>query len=51
MKVEVVSYGDTSVTIRCEVRNLLTERSILKIKKMVFVTLDEDGRPTPHGKV
>lgn len=46
----VVCFGTTSVTLRCEVRNKLTHSSILTVDKLVFVTLDESGRPTPHGK-
>jgi len=47
--IAVVSFGRTSVTLRCEVRNKLTQSSILTVDKLVFVTLDDTGRPTPHG--
>ncbi|NQD78743.1 acyl-CoA thioesterase [Pseudomonas seleniipraecipitans] len=43
-------FGRTSVTLRCEVRNKITRKSILTIDKMVFVNLDENGQPAPHGK-
>ena len=43
-------FGRTSLTITCEVRNKLTHKTILKIDKMVFVSLDEQGVPAPHGK-
>lgn len=43
-------FGTTSLTMRCEVRNKLTREMILTIEKIVFVNLDENGRPTPHGK-
>ena len=43
-------FGTTSLTMRCEVRNKLTREMILTIEKIVFVKLDENGRPTPHGK-
>jgi len=46
----VVCFGTTSVTLRCAVRNKLTQSSILTVEKMVFVTLDESGRPTPHNR-
>ncbi len=46
--IAVVSFGRSSVTLRCEVRNKLTQSSILTVDKLVFVTLDESGRPTPH---
>ena len=43
-------FGRTSITMRCEVRNKITRKSILTIDKMVFVNLDDDGNPAPHGK-
>jgi len=42
--------GRTSITLRCEVRNKITRKSILTIEKIVFVNLDEHGNPVPHGK-
>lgn len=50
MGMEVVEFGRTSLTLRCEVRNKLNRRLILKIEKLVLVNLDESGRPAPHGK-
>lgn len=47
---EVVSLGTTSITIACDVRNKQTKQSLIKIDKIVFVLLDENGRPKPHGK-
>ena len=43
-------FGTTSLTMRCEVRNMLTREPILNIDKLVFVNLDENGVPTSHGK-
>ena len=43
-------FGRTSITMRCEVRNKITRKSILTIDKMVFVNLGPDGDPAPHGK-
>ncbi|NVK28143.1 MAG: acyl-CoA thioesterase [Flavobacteriia bacterium] len=43
-------FGRTSITLAVEVRNKLTHNTILKIDKMVFVNLNEEGVPTPHGK-
>lgn len=43
-------FGRTSLTMRCEVRNKITRKSILTIDKIVFVNLDHDGNPLPHGK-
>lgn len=43
-------FGRTSITLTVEVRNKLTRQTILQIDKMVFVNLDENGKPSPHGK-
>jgi acyl-CoA hydrolase len=43
-------FGRTSLTMRCEVRNMLTRQPILHIDKLVFVNLDAAGNPSPHGK-
>ena len=42
-------WGSTSLTMRCEVRNMVTRTNILTVDKIVFVNLGEDGRPEPHG--
>ncbi|GAB2772232.1 hotdog domain-containing protein [Rhabdobacter roseus] len=44
------AFGTTSLTMKCEVRNKLNRQSILTIDKLVFVNLDRDGNPVPHGK-
>jgi acyl-CoA hydrolase len=43
-------FGRTSLTMKCEVRNKLTREQILTIEKMVFVNVDAEGKPLPHGK-
>lgn len=43
-------FGRTSLTLQCEVRNKITRKSILTIDRIVFVNVDEDGRPIPHGQ-
>ena len=50
MGMEVVKFGRTSVTLRCEVRNLLTKNVIITIDEIVFVNIDENGKPAPHNK-
>jgi acyl-CoA thioesterase YciA len=46
---ETVAFGRTSITVRCEVRHKFTLQPIIRIEKIVFVHLDKNGRPTPHG--
>lgn len=48
--IEAVEFGKTSLTLRCEVRNKMTHQIIITIDKLVFVGLDENGNPKPHGK-
>ena len=46
---ELVQFGTTSITIACEVRNKDTKQTIIRIDKIVFVAVDANGKPTPHG--
>ena len=47
---QFLTIGRTSITFRCEVRNLFTKRTIISIEKIVFVKVDQTGKPDPHGK-
>lgn len=46
---ETVKFGKTSITVKCEVRHKFTRDPIIRIDKIVFVHLDDQGRPIPHG--
>lgn len=46
---ELVRFGRTSITIKCMVRNKLSKRVIISIEKLVYVHVDVNGRPYPHG--
>ena len=46
---ETVKFGTTSITVRCEVRTKFSEKTIITIEKIVFVHVDEYGRPKAHG--
>ena len=48
--ITAINFGRTSITMSCEVRNKITKKSILTIDRLVFVNVDEDGNPFPHGK-
>ncbi len=48
--IEATHFGKTSITLSCIVRNKMTHQTIITIEKIVFVSLDENGHPTPHGK-
>ena len=47
---EATHFGTSSLTITCKVRNKLNHKTILQIDKIVFVSLNEHGKPEPHGK-
>jgi acyl-CoA thioesterase YciA len=46
---EFVSIGRTSITMRCLVRNLFTQKTIISIDKIVFVRVDENEKAKAHG--
>jgi acyl-CoA hydrolase len=48
--IKAISFGRTSLTLACEVRNKITQKSILTIDRIVFVSVDEQGVPFPHGR-
>lgn len=48
--IEVVNFGKTSLTFKCEVRNKMTRETIITIERITMVSLGEDGKPIPHGK-
>ena len=45
-----IHFGKTSLTLKCEVRNKMNREKILTVDKIVFVNVDADGKPIPHGK-
>lgn len=47
---EVIKFGKTSLTLACVVRNKMTREVIISIDKIIMVSLDKDGNPSPHGK-
>lgn len=48
--IEVVKFGNTSMIVKCEVRNMMTRETILKVDSITMVNLDKEGKPAPHGK-
>jgi acyl-CoA hydrolase len=49
MGLRATAFGRTSLTMRAEVRNMITRHRVLVIEKIVFVNLDAGGLPAPHG--
>lgn len=48
--IEVLSFGNTSIALKCTVRNKLTHKTIIDVDKIVMVALDEYGMPKRHGE-
>jgi acyl-CoA hydrolase len=46
---EVVKVGTTSLGVSVVMRNKTTQKEILTVEKITFVSLDENGKPTPHN--
>ena len=46
---QATRFGTTSLTMRAVARNMITRKRILTIDEIVFVSIGEDGLPTPHG--
>ena len=49
MGLVATKFGTTSITMRAEVRNMVTQKNILTVDHIVFVSLGPDGKPTAHG--
>jgi acyl-CoA hydrolase len=47
---ELYGIGTTSITVACEVRNKDTKKTIIRVDKIVFVLLDDEGKAKPHNK-
>ena len=47
---DTIGFGNTSLTLCCEVRNKMTREVIISIAKIIMVGLDKDGKPCRHGK-
>lgn len=50
MGIEVAKFGKSSLTLRCEARNMMTRETILTVDNIIMVNLGEHGKPAPHGK-
>lgn len=48
--IDVVKFGTSSLTLQCEVRNIMTWDTIITIDTITMVSLGEDGKPKAHGK-
>nr|WP_321226143.1 hotdog domain-containing protein [uncultured Psychroserpens sp.] len=49
--IEVLKFGKSSLTLKCEVRNKMTRETIITVDNIIMVNLGENGKPSPHGKI
>lgn len=47
---DVVKFGNSSLVLKCEVRNMMTRETIITIDTITMVSLGQDGKPVAHGK-
>ena len=45
---EAIVMGRTSITLKCVVRKKRSDTTLTQIKKIVFVSVNRQGRPKPH---
>jgi len=48
--IEVVKFGKTSLVLKCEVRNKMSRKTIVKVDNIIMVNLGTDNKPLAHGK-
>ena len=48
--IDVVKFGNTSLILKCEARNMMTRETIISIDETTMVNVDENGKPKAHGK-
>lgn len=48
--IDVVKFGNTSLKLKCEARNMMTRETIISIDSVTMVNLGADGKPKAHGK-
>lgn len=48
--IKAVKFGKASVTLSCEVRNMMTRETIITISNIIMVNIGKDGKPLAHGK-
>lgn len=47
---DVVKFGNSSLVLKCEVRNMMTRETIITIDSITMVSLGTNGKPQAHGK-
>lgn len=47
---QIMKFGNSSITLKCEARNMMTKATILTVDNIVMINLDHEGKPTSHGR-
>jgi acyl-CoA thioesterase YciA len=48
--IDVIKFGNSSITLKCEARNMMTQETIITLDAITMVSLSTDGKPIAHGK-
>jgi acyl-CoA thioesterase YciA len=48
--IDAIKFGNSSITVKCEARNIMTRETIITIDSITMVSLDQNGKPKAHGK-
>ena len=48
--IDVVKFGTSSLTLKCEARNMMTRETIITIDNITMVSVGLNGKSQPHGK-
>ncbi len=48
--IDVIKFGNTSLALTCEVRNMMTKETIITIDQITMVSVNFEGKPQAHGK-
>ena len=48
---KVVRVGTTSITLTCTIRNMTSGQDIVTVEEIVFVHVDENGKPKAHSVI
>lgn len=46
---DVVSFGRTSISVKCQARNKDSGKIIVEIEKIVLIAVNQNGDPVAHG--
>lgn len=46
---KLLAIGRTSIIVDCIIRNVSTQKEIVCVDRIVFVCVNSDGTPKPHG--